>query len=122
MRDFQERVSRWIVKCFPDNICTSKKERAQRFLEEALELAQAEGISRDNATEMVAYVYGRRAGQTSQEVGGVMNTIAALCWNAGIDLEDAAMAEMERVERPEIIEKIRAKHKAKTALGGITGV
>lgn len=120
LRAYQERVSTWMLVCFARSLAMSKKERAQRFLEEALELAQAEGLTRDDADLMVNYVYSRPVGKSPQEVGGVMVTLAALCWNAEIDLEAEAFKELERVEQPEIIEKIRKKQASKSAILGIT--
>lgn len=89
-------------------------------LEEALELGQAEGLSRADAELMVNYVYSRPVGESGQEVGGVMVTLAALCWNANIDLGSAAGGELLRIEAPEVMEKIRLKQAAKTAIDGIT--
>lgn len=120
MRAFQERVSAWLLTCFSRTLAMTKKERAQRFLEEALELVQAEGLTWKDCDLMVNYVFGRPAGETRQEVGGVAVTLAALCWNAEVDLEDAAFAEIERIEHPDMIDKIRRKQASKSAILGIT--
>lgn len=84
-----------------------------RFLEEALELAQATGCSKGEALELVDYVFAREIGDTRQEVGGVMVTLAGLCHAANVDLEDAAEAELKRNWNR--IDLIRAKHFARPA-------
>jgi hypothetical protein len=67
-----------------------------RFLEEALELAQASGCSREDAHRLVDYVFSRNIGQAELEAGGVMVTLAALCSACGIDMDQAANRELER--------------------------
>lgn len=117
IRSFQVRVTKWMGVCFGSRIATARRERVFRFLEEALELAQALDLTADDARLVVDYVYGRPVGEAFQEVGGVKVTLAALCWNEKIDMQDAAFTELERIERPEIILKIRAKQDAKSAVG-----
>lgn len=67
-----------------------------RFLEEALELAQANGCSREDAHSLVDYVLSRPIGRPELEVGAVMVTLASLCNAAGIDMTNAADEELER--------------------------
>jgi hypothetical protein len=109
--DYQERVHDWAIACFGEAIANDRVERSHRFLEEALELVQSLGMTRDDCMRLVDYVFRRPAGHASQEVGGVMVTLAALCSANGIDLEDAAEAELRRVWID--IDKIRAKQAAK---------
>lgn len=106
---FSAGVRKWMELCFSDRTRTNKRERAFRFLEEALELFQSMGCTQYEAEELVAYVFRRPVGETSQEVGGVMITLAALCQAADVNLHFAAIDELNRVNRPEVIEKIRAK-------------
>src|SRR6185312_5264384 len=54
------------------------EQRSFRFLEEALELAQAVGTTREEALKLVDYVYSRPIGQVGQEIGGVMVTLAGV--------------------------------------------
>ena len=75
----QSRVLPWMLACFGPTIPFDKTERNHRFLEEALELVQSIGCTQSEAHQLVDYVYGRPAGEPSQEVGGVMVTLAALC-------------------------------------------
>ena len=108
---FQNSVDRWLIACFGFEIARDKIERNHRFLEESLELVQSTGCTKDEALQLVDYVYGRDVGETRQEVGGVMNTLAALCLAHDIDMLEAGEIEIERCWTK--VEKIRAKHAAK---------
>jgi hypothetical protein len=110
---FQARVQPWMLACFGAEIAADRLERSDRFIEEALELVQACGYSADRAHALVDYTFGRPIGEPTQEVGGVMVTLAALCLAAGLDMHDAGEAELARINVPETIAKIRAKQAAK---------
>lgn len=108
---YQRRVEHWLEACFPPEVRTDRGERMHRFLEEALELAQANGCSRDDAIALVEYVFGRPQGKPEQEVGGVMVTLASLCSASDINMDEAGDRELER--NWERIDVIRAKQQAK---------
>lgn len=108
---FQERVDRWLVACFGNQIARDPIERNHRFLEEALELAQSCDCTKEEVLQLVDYVYGRDKGEIRQEVGGVMNTLAALCLSRDIDMIEAGHIELDRCWTK--VEKIRAKQAAK---------
>jgi hypothetical protein len=108
---FQSRVHLWVSACFGPETAFDIVERNHRFLEESLELVQAKGCTQSEAHQLVDYVYGRPVGTVSQEVGGVLNTLAALCTASGIDMDVAGETELARVWT--MVEKIRAKHAAK---------
>ncbi|MCW4114781.1 hypothetical protein NPA31_007370 [Aurantimonas sp. MSK8Z-1] len=110
-RPYQQRVGDWLIACFGETIARDRVERNHRFLEEALETVQAGGCTRSEAHQLVDYVFGREIGDLHQEVGGVMNTLAALCLAYGIDIAEAAETELARVWTK--VEKIRAKQAAK---------
>jgi len=125
---FQAGVDAWMRECFGDEIARDKMERNHRFLEEALELVQANGCTQSESHQLVDYVYGRDQGEINQEVGGVMVTLAALCSASGVSMELAGETELARVWTK--IEKIRAKQAAKpkcsplpeqSALARVTG-
>jgi NTP pyrophosphatase (non-canonical NTP hydrolase) len=88
-----------------------------RFLEEALELAQAEGMTEEEARRVAAYVWGRPVGETGQEVGGVMVTLAAFCHRREIDLQAEALREFDRIDSPEMRRRIFDKQAFKRAQG-----
>ncbi len=99
MKYFQLEVSTWMNKCFRRSIVISPVERNHRFLEEALELVQSIGYSKEGALAMVEYVFERPKGEVVQEVGGVMVTLAALCSVQGLNIQYSAEKELERVNR-----------------------
>ena len=110
-RAYQARVDDWLFACFGAEIARDRIERNHRFIEEALETVQANGCTRSEAHQLVDYVYDRPVGDLHQEVGGVLNTLAALCLASGIDMAEAGEVELARVWTK--VEKIRAKQAAK---------
>ena len=93
---FQERVSDWLIKCFGAETADDRLDRTHRFLEEALELAQAAGCSRDDALVLLSYVFSRPAGTVAGEVGGTMVTLAGMAQAHGVDMLVAGEAELAR--------------------------
>ncbi|WP_342705198.1 hypothetical protein OHZ10_29410 [Burkholderia arboris] len=110
---FQSRVRLWMLECFGAEISADRAERNHRFLEEALELVQACGCTASEAHQLVDYTFGRPAGESGQEVGGVMVTLAALCLANGLEMHTAGETELARITVPETIAKIRAKQASK---------
>lgn len=72
---YQDRVGSWVGECFPAAAQDDVTERTHRFLEEALELVQASGCTKEEARLMIDYVFDRPVGAQDQEVGGVMVTL-----------------------------------------------
>lgn len=116
---FQRRVTVWAVECFGLRELGFHKERSHRFLEEALELVQSTGISREDCFKLVDYVYNRQVGETKQEVGGVLVTLAVLCSVHGIDMDVAGEDELKRIW--EKIDVIRTKQAAKRRDSALPG-
>jgi hypothetical protein len=112
---YQSRVKAWLVAAFGEAAATDPRYRTFRFLEEAIELAQATGCTADEARQLVAYVFSRPVGEPSQEVGGVMVSLSGLCSAFEINAVDAGETELARCWSA--IEKIRAKQAAKEASG-----
>lgn len=94
---FQGRINPWVRKCLGLALANNRLERNHRFLEESLELVQANGYSREQAHRMVDYVFDRPTGDLHQEVGGVMVTLAALCLAVGEDMHLAGEEELRRI-------------------------
>lgn len=110
----QTLVRRWCVRAFGQAVADDHRERNHRFLEEALELAQSLGCTAEDAHVLVEYVFGRPAGKAGQEVGGVLITLAALCGaHRDLSMDREAKAELGRINRSDVLEKIRAKQAAK---------
>lgn len=108
---FQQRVAKWLEACLGSSRKFDQNERTHRMLEEALELAQACGCTRDDADRLVQYVFERPAGFVQQEVGGVMVTLAGLSSAMAVDMAIAADEELARNWSK--IAEIRAKADAK---------
>jgi hypothetical protein len=121
MDGFQGEVDRWMVKCFGREIADDVPERNHRFLEEALELIQANGATREEAHMLVDYVFDRPVGDVAQELGGVMLTLAALSNASRFYMETAGIVELDRVNQPAIIDKVRAKQATKPASSPLPG-
>ena len=111
MAKYQGRVIGWLEQCFGVDIAKDKTERSYRFIEEALELVQATGTTKEEVLQLVDYVYGRPVGEVFQEVGGVMTTLPSLCHAWDIQMANAAETELARCW--ERIDKIREKQKSK---------
>jgi hypothetical protein len=109
--NYQGRVEEWLIACFSPCVRADRQERTHRFLEEALELAQANGCTRKDAQALVEYVYSRPEGRPECEVGGVMVTLASLCSATSIDMNEAGDRELKR--NWERIEAIRRKQASK---------
>ena len=118
--NFQRRVWGWANACFGVGNQTgwqNTRERCNRFVEEALELCQSLDMSREDAHQIVDYVYNRPKGQRSQEVGGVMVTLAVLCECQNIEMDAAGEIELERVwNKIEVVRKKQATKRADSAL------
>lgn len=108
---FQQRVQPWLLACFGELISGDREERNHRFLEEAIELVQANGCTASEAHQLVDYVFGRPVGELSQEAGGVMVTLAALCLASDVDMHQCGEVELARIWTK--VEAIRTKQAAK---------
>jgi NTP pyrophosphatase (non-canonical NTP hydrolase) len=115
---FQYSADRWARECFPPEVVNDKVERALRLLEEAMELAQASGVTQDHAERLVRYTFSRPVGDVQQEVGGVMVTLAVLCNAHEVDMTHAGWAEFDRIDKPEIMDCIRQKQVTKRIATG----
>lgn len=114
---FQASVADWILSTFGEEIAKSRDERNHRFLEEALELVQSLGATKQECHDLVDYVFNRAEGEPAQEVGGVVVCLAALCNAAGLDMLECSLAELDRIDDALIMDKIKQKHKGKPKFG-----
>jgi hypothetical protein len=106
---FQDRVMAWMRETFSTDVCKDDRERGFRFGEEAIELLQAGGLTREQTLKIVDYVYSRPVGEFKQEVGGTLVTLAAWCGARTTDMAECGHVEIARCESPEVRAKIRAK-------------
>jgi hypothetical protein len=103
----QYDVARWINQVFGSDWLTSKEERGCRVLEEALELAQAMGVTHLQAVDLARQVYNKPTGEVPQELGGVMHTLLACHAAYNINAANTILPTLEDVWQRERMEKIR---------------
>ncbi|PVD52386.1 hypothetical protein DC498_09755 [Terrimonas sp.] len=108
---FQQRVNEWMQACFGAALSKDKMERNHRFLEEALELIQSLGCTKSEAHQITEYVFSRPVGETYQECGGVMITLAALSTSASLNMFTCGEEELKRIWKH--VEQIRTKQQGK---------
>ena len=113
---YQQRANSWAIEAVGPSQAADVRTRMDRFIEEAIEPAQSTGYDRERIAKLVEYVYGRPAGEPGQELGGVSITLACVASALGLSLEVAAETEYVRVNSPEVIERVRSKQHAKSAL------
>jgi len=108
-------VLRWAEESFGP-IARNRDERAARLAEEAMEVAQAEGVPLETLKRIADRIYSRPVGELGQEVGGLGITLYALAANCGLNL----FGEIER-EWKRVLSKPRdwwqRKHAEKVAAG-----
>lgn len=110
---FQQRAYNWLHVIWSKEEAEDKKERNHRFFEEAGELVQSLGMTKEECIQAIEYVYSRPAGAPQQEVGGTFTTLLVLCSVNDMDAEHCLDTELTRIELPNVIEKIRKKQAEK---------
>lgn len=112
----QRKVFEWCAATFGHEVATDPSERVRRLLEEAIELAQAEGLARPAAEALLARVYGRPPGEPKQEAGGVGVSLLAYCAARCHSADALETAEVDRIlsKSPE---HFRARQEEKARLG-----
>lgn len=114
IRSFQHAIRRWADSCLTGTIHEPDlRILAYRVLEEANELAQAAGLSEEDAIRQVRYTFARPAGTVREELPQVLVNLAYMAVGAEEDLQDLSLAELERISTPEIKAKIFAKQQFK---------
>ncbi len=123
LKTTQERVHSWTQAVFENDLLgpTSLKERGSRFIEEAIELAQALDFSREEIIRVVDWVLSRPKGSAPQEVSGTLVTLLSLCNLLGIDASAELDQELARIETPEVMARIRNRQSEKNKILGLTG-
>lgn len=106
----------WAISTFTAKVATNRKERARRMLEEAMELAHAEGLTISDTEAIAARVWSGHLGHTWQEIGQLQMTLECLAANLGVSANEQADLEFARVQRiPK--EEWERRHAAKVKLG-----
>lgn len=97
MKPTQQIALDWAIRCFGSEHVYDLPTRSLRVAEEAIELVQAFGISKEKALQLVEMVYARPEGSVTQEIGGVAMTLTVLCAAQGVDLDVMFNYELRRV-------------------------
>ena len=117
---YQSRVETAHHALFHDDP-TDIAERNARSFEESIETAQAFGMTEDEAIALVKYTFSRPVGDPAKELGAKVLTAFSLGVVAGIDVMAAAEADLEKLQRPETIARIRAKRSTRHGRGPLPG-
>lgn len=105
----------WAIDTFGP-VAANRDERAARFIEEAIELAHAEGLPLLTIDRIMWRIYNRPRGNTAKEIGQAQATLECLAENIGLSAADEAEKEFARVKSiPQ--EEWTARHDAKVAVG-----
>ncbi len=88
----QKTATEWAERCFGRDVVEDRRERVTRILEEAIELAQAEGLGEDLVARLTERVYAKPAGDPRQELGGLGVCVLVYAQAAGVSA-DAIEAE-----------------------------
>lgn len=117
----QALIAEWTRATFGEDMM-APHERIMRFVEEAAELAQAEGLPVERVEDIVSYVYARPVGDPSQELGGVSLTLLAYAASKGLSADLAEAREVSRVLQrdPDYFRK-RNLEKAAAGIGDYKG-
>lgn len=104
----------WAIETFGP-IASNRDERLARFVEEALEIAHAEGMKWRMVDRIGARVYSRPRGEVAKEIGQAAATLEMLAENIGLSADAEAEREFARVKGiPQ--EEWTRRHGAKVAL------
>lgn len=120
-KGWQDRVADAHYALFHDDP-TDVAERLARYAEETNEVLQAFGMSREDMHRLVDYTCDRPAGEPAKEIGAALLTLTSLCVVAGYDVMECGEADLEKLQRPETISRIRAKRYTRHGRGPLPGL
>jgi hypothetical protein len=110
------RIAGWVRSRLGEKALMDRQERAARLVEEAIELAQAEGVPEIRIVNVARRVYDRPVGEVEQEIGGIGVCLLAYCHASGFNFVTLTDREVTRIEKVPV-EVSRAKHNAKVRAG-----
>jgi hypothetical protein len=112
----QRKIAEWCAATFGVTVASDANERAARLLEEAIELAQAEGLPEHAVTTLVRHVYSKPAGRPHQEVGGIGVCLLVYCQAKGLSADGCETVEIKRIMAMPF-DHFRRRHQAKAEAG-----
>lgn len=105
----------WAKGVYGD-VVDGQRYQALRFLEEAMELVQSQGLSREDVNTVADYVYARSIGDESVEIGDVQICLNILSEVRGKSVVDCRVNCLTKNDG-RTIEQARAKDNTKMAAG-----
>lgn len=105
----------WAIEMFGP-VAKLRSECLLRFVEEAIELAHAEGMEREVFNRVADRVYSRPTGNVGKEIGQAQACLETFAENIGLSSDAEAQREWERVQEIPQAEWTR-RHAAKQAIG-----
>lgn len=115
MNERPRQILLWALDTFGP-LAGYRKERALRFIEEAIELVHAAGLHQGEIERVAVRVYGRPAGDMAREVGQAGMTLEALAENCNLSVDSEIDSEFSRVKLIPKSEWER-RHNAKADIG-----
>mgnify|MGYP006420646733 CR=1 FL=1 len=107
----QQLIHKWCEDRFGELFFNSG-ERMNRLLEEVVELAQAEGFSKEYVEKFTNHVFSREADEPKNEIGGVVVTLMSYLSSKGYNINNVAMNEYQKIKkysREDIIKRHQRK-------------
>ncbi len=92
------KILDWAVQMFGP-VAKNRDERAARVLEEAVELAQACGVSQDVCGKIITRVYAREHGDVRSEFGQLQMVLYSFAANENLNPDTEADIEFHRVSQ-----------------------
>lgn len=111
----QEQAYAWAAETYGERT-TQTRYQAFRFLEEALELAQTQGLDLADMVRTAEYVAARKVGETKVEIGDVALCLDILAENLGLSVDSCHTDCLQRIKSLDPV-KCQAKDDAKVAFG-----
>ncbi|USN15383.1 hypothetical protein KIKIMORA_02370 [Brevundimonas phage vB_BpoS-Kikimora] len=112
----QERAYAWAESVYGPARVRQRRYQAFRFLEEAMELCQTQGLSLEDFVRCARYVSERKVGDTKVEMGDVRICLDIMAENLGLSLDHCHTTALNRVHSLDP-EKCKTKDDAKIAAG-----
>jgi hypothetical protein len=112
----QTRAMAWAATTYGEQRVRQRRYQAFRFLEEAMELCQTQGLTLEDFVRCAEYVAARKIGDTKTEMGDVHICMDIMAENLGLSLDHCHTTALNRIQSLDP-EKCRAKDDAKIAAG-----
>jgi hypothetical protein len=112
----QIEILQWAIETFGAATAANTGERIRRFVEEAVELAQATGLEKQALLAIIEHVYAKPVGNIEQEIGQVGVSLLGLAQHLNIFADQQEQAEFDRLKSLST-EYWQARQKAKVEIG-----